>query len=100
MDFRVVAYDTRGQGDSVTAAPDRAFTLDVLADDLTAVIDAVSPDVPVHVVGHDWGSIQSWEAVCRPGAEERIASFTSISGPNLAHVAAWVRRTLARPTHA
>lgn len=97
-DFRVVAYDTRGQGDSVTGAPDRAFTLDVLADDLVAVIDAVSPDVPVHVVGHDWGSIQSWEAVCRPGAQERIASFTSISGPNLAHVAAWVRRTLARPS--
>ena len=97
-DFRVVAYDTRGQGDSVTSAPDRAFTLDVLADDLAAVIDAVSPGVPVHVVGHDWGSIQSWEAVCRPGAEERIASFTSISGPNLRHVAAWVRRTVARPS--
>jgi len=96
-DFRVVAYDTRGQGDSVTGAPDNAFTLDVLADDLFAVVDAVSPDVPVHVLGHDWGSIQSWEAVCRPGAEERIASFTSISGPNLAHVSAWVRRTLARP---
>lgn len=52
----------------------------------------------MHVVGHDWGSIQAWEAVCRPGAEERIASFCSISGPNLVHVAAWVRRTLARPT--
>jgi pimeloyl-ACP methyl ester carboxylesterase len=96
-DFHVVAYDTRGQGDSVTAATDEAFTLDVLADDLVAVIDAVSPGEPVHVLGHDWGSIQSWEAVCRPGAEDRIASFTSISGPNLAHVATWVRRTLARP---
>ena len=100
QDFRVVAYDTRGQGDSVTAASDEAFTLDVLADDLVAVVDAVSPGVPVHVVGHDWGSIQAWEAVCRPGAEERIASFCSISGPNLAHVAAWVRRTVARPTPA
>lgn len=97
-DFRVVAYDTRGQGDSVTGAPDVSFTLDVLANDLFAVIDAVSPDRPVHVVGHDWGSIQAWHAVCRPGAEERIASFTSISGPNLAHVSSWVRRTLSRPT--
>lgn len=97
-DFRVVTYDTRGQGDSVTGAADEAFTLDVLANDLFAVIDAVSPDRPAHVVGHDWGSIQSWEAVCRPGAEERIASFCSISGPNLAHVHAWVRRTLARPS--
>lgn len=97
-DFRVVAYDTRGQGDSVTGAPDVSFTLDVLASDLFAVIDAVSPDGPVHVLGHDWGSIQAWEAVCRPGAEERIASFTSISGPNLSHVAAWARRTLKNPT--
>ena len=97
-EFRVVAYDTRGQGDSVTGASDEAFTLDVLADDLVSVIDAVSPGEPVHVVGHDWGSVQAWEAVCRTGAEERIASFCSISGPNLAHVATWVRATLARPT--
>ena len=97
-DFRLVAYDTRGQGESVTDASDEAFTLDVLANDLCAVIDAVSPGRPVHVLGHDWGSIQAWEAVCRPGAEERVASFTSISGPNLSHVAAWVRHTLAHPT--
>lgn len=96
-ELRLVAYDTRGQGDSVTKAPDDAFTLDELADDLMAVIDAVSPDEPVHLLGHDWGSIQAWEAVCRPGAEDRIASFTSLSGPNLAHVGSWVRRTLARP---
>lgn len=97
-DFRLVAYDTRGQGESVTDAADEAFTVDVLADDLVSVIDAVSPGRPVHVVGHDWGSVQTWEAVCRPGAEERIESFCSISGPNLAHVAAWVRATLTRPS--
>jgi pimeloyl-ACP methyl ester carboxylesterase len=96
-DLRLVAYDTRGQGDSVTRAPDSAFTLETLADDLFAVIDAVSPDEPVHVLGHDWGSVQAWEAVCRPGAEDRIASFCSISGPNLHHVDAWVRRTLTHP---
>ena len=44
--------------------------------------------------------MQAWEAVCRPGAETRIASFTSISGPNLDHVGHWVRRTLARPSPA
>jgi pimeloyl-ACP methyl ester carboxylesterase len=97
-DFRVVAYDTRGQGGSVTDAPDSAFTVDLLADDLFAVLDAVAPDERVHLVGHDWGSVQAWEAVCRPGAEERIASFTSISGPHLDHVARWARRTLGRPT--
>ena len=96
--FRVVAYDTRGQGESVTDAPDGAFTVDLLADDLLAVLDAVSPDEAVHLLGHDWGSVQAWEAVCRPGAEDRIASFTSISGPSLDHVARWARRTLVRPS--
>lgn len=97
-DHRVVAYDTRGQGESVTDAPDSEFTVDRLADDLFAVIDAVAPDEQVHVVGHDWGSVQAWAAVCRPGAEDRIASFTSISGPSLDHLARWVRRTLVRPS--
>lgn len=96
--LRVVLYDTRGQGLSPTDAPDEAFTLPHLAADLMAVIDEASPDRPAHVVGHDWGSVQAWEAVCEPGAGARIASFTSISGPNLDHVAAWTRRTLRHPS--
>ena len=97
-EFRIVTYDTRGQGESPTSAPDSSFTLPQLAADLFAVIHAVSPDEPVHVLAHDWGSVQAWEAVCEPGAEERIASFTSMSGPNLDHVSAWARRSLRRPT--
>jgi pimeloyl-ACP methyl ester carboxylesterase len=98
--FRVVAYDTRGMGESGHPGSDEGFVLERLAEDLRAVLDAVSPDIPAHVVGHDWGSIQSWEAVCEPWAEERIASFTSISGPNLDHLSRWVRRSLAAPTPA
>lgn len=97
-DLHVVVYDTRGMGLSLCDAPDAGFALPALSADLMAVADSVSPDRPVHVVGHDWGSVQAWEAVCEPGAERRIASFTSISGPNLDHVAAWVRRTLRRPS--
>lgn len=99
-DLRVVLYDTRGIGHSPADAPDVSFAVSHLAADLMAVLDEVSPDRPVHLVGHDWGSVQGWEAVCEPGAEQRIASFTSISGPNLDHVAAWVRRTLRRPSPA
>jgi pimeloyl-ACP methyl ester carboxylesterase len=98
--LRVVLYDTRGQGLSPTDAPDEAFALPHLAADLMAVVEEASPDAPAHVVGHDWGSVQAWEAVCEPGAAARIASFTSISGPNLDHVAAWTRRTLRRPSPA
>ena len=97
-DLRVVLYDTRGRGLSPTDAPDTAFTLPHLAADLMTVIDDASPHRPAHVVGHDWGSVQAWEAVCEPWAAERIASFTSISGPNLDHVAAWMRHTLRRPS--
>ncbi len=96
--LRVVLYDTRGRGLSPTDAPDRAFALPHLARDLMAVIDDASPDRPAHVVGHDWGSVQAWEAVCEPGARDRIASFTSISGPNLDHVGAWLRHTIRHPS--
>src|SRR5690606_33057832 len=69
-----------------------------LASDFFAVADAVSPDRPVHVLAHDWGSVHMWEAVCEPGADRRIASFTSVSGPNLDHLGKWVRARLSRPT--
>ncbi len=99
-EFHVVAYDTRGQGESSDPGADAAFAIAELAADLFAVADAVSPDEPVHVLAHDWGSVQAWEAVCLPGAEDRIASFVSISGPSLDHMAHWVRRQLSPPTPA
>ncbi|WP_170212038.1 alpha/beta fold hydrolase [Saccharothrix australiensis] len=88
--FHVVTYDVRGAGASGRPSGLAAYRLPVLARDLLAVIEAVSPGSPAHVVGHDWGSIQSWEAVTTPGA--RIASYTSISGPCLDHVGHWTRR--------
>jgi pimeloyl-ACP methyl ester carboxylesterase len=97
-DFHVVRYDVRGAGSSGCPAELAGYRLDRLADDLFAVADAVSPDRPVHVAGHDWGSIQAWHAVTDARAAERIASFTTISGPCLDHVGFWFRRRLARPT--
>lgn len=97
-EFRLVAYDTRGMGESTDPGTLEAFGLAHLATDFFAVLDAVSPDAQVHVLAHDWGSIGVWEAVCEPGAEARVASFTSISGPNLDHLASWARGTLKHPT--
>ncbi|MFC6013339.1 SDR family oxidoreductase [Nocardia lasii] len=96
--FHVVAYDTRGHGESTRTQRTDDFRLDELARDFYAVLDAVSPDRPAHVLAHDWGSVQVWEAVCEPGAAERVASFTSVSGPNLDHLASWVRNRLSRPS--
>ncbi|WP_406237488.1 SDR family oxidoreductase [Nocardia sp. NBC_01009] len=96
--FHVVAYDTRGHGRSTRTRRTEDYRLDALATDFFAVTDAVSPDRPVHVLAHDWGSVQVWEAVCEPQAAERVASFTSVSGPNLDHIGKWMRDRLSRPT--
>ncbi|WKX71591.1 SDR family oxidoreductase [Streptomyces sp. XD-27] len=97
--FHVVAYDVRGCGRSGAPSPLRGgFTLEKLTDDFLAVADAVSPDRPVHLVGHDWGSVQAWEFVTVKRTEGRIASFTSISGPCLDHFGHWIKRRMTRPT--
>lgn len=97
--FHVVLYDVRGHGRSTAPQPLRGgFTLEKLTDDFLAVADAVSPDRPVHLVGHDWGSVQSWEFVTVGRTEGRIASFTSMSGPSLDHFGHWINKRLTRPT--
>ncbi|MET4661243.1 NAD(P)-dependent dehydrogenase (short-subunit alcohol dehydrogenase family)/pimeloyl-ACP methyl ester carboxylesterase [Streptomyces sp. PvP037] len=97
--FHVVAYDVRGHGRSTAPRPLRGgFTLEKLTDDFLAVADAVSPDRPVHLVGHDWGSVQSWEFVTVGRTAGRIASFTSMSGPSLDHFGHWINSRLKRPT--
>ncbi|MFJ8199106.1 SDR family oxidoreductase [Streptomyces sp. NPDC096152] len=97
--FHVVLYDVRGHGGSTAPRPLRGgFTLEKLTDDFLAVIDAVSPGRPVHLVGHDWGSVQAWEFVTVGRTKGRIASFTSMSGPSLDHFGHWIGRRIKRPT--
>jgi NAD(P)-dependent dehydrogenase (short-subunit alcohol dehydrogenase family)/pimeloyl-ACP methyl ester carboxylesterase len=97
--FHVVLYDVRGHGRSTAPQPLRGgFTLAKLTDDFLAVVDEVSPDRPVHLVGHDWGSVQAWEFVTVGRTEGRIASFTSISGPSLDHFGHWINARVKRPT--
>ncbi|MFJ8110161.1 SDR family oxidoreductase [Streptomyces sp. NPDC096132] len=97
--FHVVLYDVRGHGRSTAPKPLRGgFTLEKLTDDFLAVADAVSPDRPVHLVGHDWGSVQSWEFVTVERTRGRIASFTSMSGPSLDHFGHWINSRLTKPT--
>ncbi|GED99201.1 SDR family oxidoreductase [Gordonia crocea] len=97
-DHFVVAYDTRGYGESSAPAGNDPYRLDELAQDLFAVVDAAAGDRKAHLIAHDWGSLQAWEAVTTPGAEDKIASYTSISGPNLDYLSQWARKVLSRPT--
>lgn len=90
--YQVVTYDVRGAGTSDAPAERAGYLMDQLAADLAAVVDDVSPQRPVHLLAHDWGAIQSWHAVTGEQLRGRIASYTSISGPCLDHVGAWLRR--------
>ena len=96
-EFRVVRYDVRGAGRSGVPAARADYRIEQLNDDLGRVITAVSADAPVHVVAHDWGSIQTWDALQNDRLGVRIKSYTSISGPSLDYAAAWARRIHTGP---
>ena len=87
----VIAYDVRGAGRSSRPRAVHDYRIPKLVEDLSVVLDEMSPDQPVHLVGHDWGSIQSWEAVTTDSLRARLASYTTISGPCLDHAAHWLR---------
>lgn len=55
-DVRLVSYDHRGHGNSADA-PVETYTIDQLAGDLDAVIEAVVPTGPIVLVGHSMGGM-------------------------------------------
>lgn len=95
--FRVIRYDNRGA--AASSSPDEwtSYTMAHFADDFAAVAEALSPGRPVHVLAHDWGSSGMWEYVTRPEAADRVASFTSVSGPLADHFSRFVRDGLTKP---
>lgn len=92
--YFVVTYDVRGAGNSDRPRHVSAYSLEKLSDDLVAVLDHVVPGRPVHLVGHDWGSIQTWESVTAAHLQYRILSYTTLSGPCLDHVGFWMQGRL------
>jgi NAD(P)-dependent dehydrogenase (short-subunit alcohol dehydrogenase family)/pimeloyl-ACP methyl ester carboxylesterase len=96
--FRIVRFDNRGVGRSSVPKRVSAFRLARYADDIAAVIAATArPGEQVHMLAHDWGSAATWEYLARPEAGERIASFTSISGPSVDHLNRYIVSSLLRP---
>ncbi|MGL4175148.1 MAG: alpha/beta fold hydrolase [Dermatophilaceae bacterium] len=84
---RVTAVNLRGYAPSPLEG---SLDLDELVDDLLAVVDALSPDAPVHLVGHDYGAQLAYPALARAG--HRFASATLLSGAHPAYVRRNARR--------
>lgn len=95
--FHIVRYDNRGVGLTSTPRKASAYTTARYADDFAAVADAVCPGERAHVVAHDWGSTGMWEYLARPEAADRVASFTSLSGPSIDHVYRYVLEAVKHP---
>lgn len=95
--FRIIRYDNRGVGLSSAPKPISAYTMGHFADDFAGVIAELSPGQPVHVLAHDWGSAGLWEYLTRPGASDRVASFTSVSGPSQKQLVNYIFGGLRRP---
>jgi NAD(P)-dependent dehydrogenase (short-subunit alcohol dehydrogenase family)/pimeloyl-ACP methyl ester carboxylesterase len=95
--FRIVRYDNRGVGRSSVPKSTSEYRMSCYADDFAAVIGALAPGEQVHVLAHDWGSAGMWEYLARTGARDRIASFTSISGPSADHMNRFILGSLKRP---
>ncbi len=88
--FNVIAYDVRGAGESSCPARRSGYRFPQLIADVGAVIDSLGVG-PVHLLAHDWGSIQAWAAVTDESVMGKIASFTSISGPHLQYSGKFLR---------
>ncbi|MCV7028823.1 SDR family oxidoreductase [Mycobacterium sherrisii] len=98
--YNVVAYDVRGSGESSTPAKRSGYEFAQLIADLGAVIEQLGVE-RVHLLAHDWGSLQAWAAITDESVMGRVASLTSISGPHLQYAGAFLRsartpRALAR----
>jgi NAD(P)-dependent dehydrogenase (short-subunit alcohol dehydrogenase family)/pimeloyl-ACP methyl ester carboxylesterase len=96
-DFRIIRYDNRGSRNSSVPKSVSSYTMAHYADDFAAVIDALAPGEKVHVLAHDWGSVGIWEYLSRAEAADRVASFTSTSGPSADHTRHFIMESLKRP---
>ncbi|MDP3853573.1 alpha/beta fold hydrolase [Phenylobacterium sp.] len=77
--FTACAIDVRGYGGSDKPHPIEAYDLESLSGDVAGLIEALSPDQPGVVIGHDWGAPVAWTtALVHP---ERVRAVAGLSVP-------------------
>lgn len=91
--YNVVGYDVRGAGESSAPADRSGYLFPQLIADVGAVLEHLGRRGvdQVHLLGHDWGSIQGWAAVTDKAMAAKFASYTSISGPHLDYAGRFLR---------
>ena len=91
-DYRVIAFDHRGHGKSAVPPRPNRYSLDLLAADLDAVLDAtLAPDERAVIAGHSMGgiAISSWAERHPDRVPERadaVALINTTTGDLLRHV--------------
>ena len=77
--FTACAIDVRGYGGSGKPHAIEAYDMAHMIADVIAAADAVQPDAPVILIGHDWGAPIVWNtALTRP---DRIGAVAALSVP-------------------
>lgn len=91
--YNIVAYDVRGAGTSSTPPNRSDYRFPALIADVAAVIEHLRQQgiEQVHLLGHDWGSIQGWAAITDSAVAANVGSYTSISGPHLDYAGRFLR---------
>ena len=87
--LRVVAPDQRGYNRSDKPEGIAAYRLDILADDVIGLADALGHQ-RFAVVGHDWGGVVAWHLAARN--PERISRAAILNAPHPATLWRYARR--------
>lgn len=73
--YRTLAPDQRGYSPGARPPRRRDYRVDLLVDDVVALVDLVGG--PVHLVGHDWGANVAWAlAMWHPDAVRTLTAFS------------------------
>jgi len=77
--FTAAAIDVRGYGGSDKPRPVEAYAMERMVGDVAGAVQALSPDAPAVLIGHDWGAPIVWNtALIRP---DRVRAVAGLSVP-------------------